>query len=155
MTRRPGIGLVVLLALGAGCGGGTSTEDYAEDANAICRQISESLALATPARADTPRKFDKQVQVAIERTRTEISSLKELDRPDGADGDTAGKFVASLEGELEDTIYPALRNWADGLLQHDPAKIRKGVFALRALQAAPQQSARYAKALEADDCASG
>ena len=65
MTRRPGIGLVVLVALGAGCGGGPSTDDYAKDASAICRKVSQSLALATPARADTPRKFDKQVQIRM------------------------------------------------------------------------------------------
>jgi hypothetical protein len=155
MTHWPVIGLFVLLAFLAGCGGGGSNkEDFAKDADRICKQVEAALADISTNLAPTPQGFKKQVDRIVARSRTGLKQLKELDRPDGADGETATKFVTSLESEMEDVVFPAFENWTQGLLQKDDKLIRKGVFALQRVGEKPQASDRYARQLGANACGS-
>jgi hypothetical protein len=74
----------VLLALAAGCGGGSS-DDFAKEAAEICKRANERVtALGTPQSYTDTLLYARQAEDAV---RDQLEALQELDPPDGARDD--------------------------------------------------------------------
>lgn len=73
---------LVLVAVAAGCGGGSSRDDFVRDAVEICKRANQRVtALGTPESYTDTLLYARQAEDAV---RDQIEALRELDPPDDA-----------------------------------------------------------------------
>jgi hypothetical protein len=147
--RRLACGLIALAV--AGCAGDDppSQQDYAEDAERICRQAEERLAdIANE--ATTPQEVADAVDRVIEETRSSIDELQDLELPGGDARELAERFVRT-QTDLERRGIPVLEDLRDALEARDEAAAQAALARVQRL--GTERSDRVARRLGADACA--
>jgi hypothetical protein len=146
---------LLLLTVGlAACGGGDdgapSKAEFASDAAKICSDAQKHLKdLGKPTSTD---EIADQIDKVIDETRNSVDKLKDLDRPEGAAGKTAKKFVDALESDIEDKGIPALEDLRDAIKDKDEKAARQAYQRLQAIETT--DSDRLARDAGAKACAS-
>ncbi|MBA3262508.1 MAG: hypothetical protein H0T69_08585 [Thermoleophilaceae bacterium] len=144
---------VIVLALGlVACGGddAPSRADFAADANEICQNAENELQDVAQD-ASSPDEIAAAVDKVIDQTQDSVDKLKDLERPEGADGEAAQKFVNALETDIEDKGIPALEDLRDALKENDQQAAQKAAQRLQAIQTT--NSDRLARDVGAKSCA--
>jgi hypothetical protein len=149
MHRLASVMLVAGL-LASGCGGGDppSKAEFGASADKVCKDAEQALSgIQKPkSAADAAKAVDK----VIDATQNSLDDLKDLDRPDGAAGDAADKFIAAQESEIQKGI-PALEKLRDALKSKDQQAMVKAEAELRAIDTTDTNA--LARAAGAKGCA--
>lgn len=143
--------LPALLALGA-CGG-VSREDYAEDLNEICTDIEEQTERIGQAQAGSPEELSTQLGEIRSAIRDGIDRMKDLERPEGDDGERAEEYVNRLETTLEEEVVPALDELEQAVREEDEERIAAAAQRLQGID--EEETQELARDLGADECAEG
>jgi hypothetical protein len=152
MTRLAAL-LLGLLALGlTACGGddAPSKQEFAEEANKICRDAEKALEDVAQ-NAESPREIADAVDRVIEESQSTVDELADLERPEGEDGETAERFVNATRTEIEDKGIPALEDLRDAVKSENQEAAQKAAQRLQAIET--QESNRAARQLGANACA--
>jgi flavin-binding protein dodecin len=145
---------LIVLALGlVACGGGDSgapsKADFAASANKICQDADKQLKdlAAGSSRAQITEAIDK----AIDQTQSSVDKLKNLEQPDGADGQAAEKFVNAVQTDIEKNGIPVLKDLRDAFKNNDQEAVQKAVQRLQGLETT--DSSKLANDIGAKACA--
>jgi hypothetical protein len=152
MTRLAPVVLGLLALAIASCGGddAPSRQEFADEANEICRDAEQSLEDVAQG-AETPQDVADAVDRVIEKSRDAVEELSDLERPEGAAGETAEQFVNATRTEIEDKGIPALEDLRDALESGDRAATEEASKRLTAIDT--EESNRAARELGANACA--
>jgi hypothetical protein len=141
-------------ALGlAACGGGVSKEDYAQDLDEVCSDIEEKTEQIGESQVDNPAELSAQLNEIRQAIREGIDRMKDIERPDGEDGDKAEEYVTKLEQTLNEQVLPALDELEAAVKAKDQVKIRAAATRLQAVD--EEETDQLAEDLGADECAEG
>jgi hypothetical protein len=156
MIRSPRTLMAVVLlpatvALAA-CGG-VSKEDYAADLDDVCSDIEAKTEKIGESQVDNPAELSAQLNEIREAIREGIDRMKDIERPDGEDGDKAEEYVSKLEGTLNEQVLPALDDLEAAVKAKDQAKIRAAATRLQGVD--EEETDQLAEDLGADECAEG
>ena len=159
--RRLAASLLIpcVLMLGA-CGGddeGISTEDYARQLDEICADLKAETEKVQRSRPADTTELTRQVDALRDATIAGIERMKALERPDGADGETAERYVGELDQAAKARLLPALEDLETAIAAGDQPGIRA---AARRLQEIDEENAldrtdELAEDLGANRCAGG
>jgi hypothetical protein len=152
MTRLAPI-LACLLALTvASCGGddAPSQDDFADQANEICRDAEQSLANVGEG-AQSPQDIVDAIDQVIEQSRSAVNELSELERPEGDAGQRAEEFVEATRREIQEEGIPALEQLRDALQSRDQEAAQEAAQQLQQIESSDSNAA--ARAIGARDCA--
>jgi hypothetical protein len=153
MTRLAPILLSLLALTVASCDGGDeapSQREFGEQANEICRKARQSL-VGVGAGAQSPLEFDKAIDRVIEESRNAVDDLADLERPEGAAGERAERFVDATRREIEDEGIPALEELREALERRDQEAAQEAVERVREIDTAASNEA--ARKVGANACA--
>jgi hypothetical protein len=142
--------MVVAGLFASGCGGGDapSKAEFGASADKVCKQAEQALrGIGSP---ESAAEAAKAVDKVIDATQGSLDDLKDLDRPDGAAGDAADKFIDSQESEIEKGI-PALEQLRDALKNRDQQAMAKAQAKLQAIDTSDTNA--LARAAGAKGCA--
>jgi len=139
-----------LVACGGDDGGAPSKADFAADANKICKNAETSLKNVGE-NAKSPDEIAAAVDKVIDETQKSIDDLQDLEQPDGAAGEAAGKFVDALSSDIEDKGIPALEDLRDALKNNDQQAAQKAAQKLQAIETT--NSDKLASDIGAKGCA--
>ena len=158
MTRLLGLALV-LLSLGlVACGddddggGGDdapSKAEFAKQAEKICNETEKEFESIGES-AESPEEVANAIDKVIDESRSAADDLVDLERPEGADGETATQFVETFRQELNDKLVPALEDVKKALEAKDAQAVQEAVGELQDLEAT--ESDQYARDLGATAC---
>jgi hypothetical protein len=147
--------LALLLAAFAlpACGGddGVSREDYADQVDRVCDQAERELNDLDVRGARTSAEVTSLLDDVIVKSRAAVDRLRALERPGGDVGETAERFVNTLQREFEDQALPALEDLRRAIRTGDRARAADAADRLSGLENA--RSDRFARELGADHCA--
>lgn len=138
-----------LLACGGG-GGAPSKAEFGAKAAKVCTTAEKHLGTIGK-NANTRAEVAKAVDDVIAETRHSLDDLKALDRPDGAAGKAADRFVNSLQSDIQDKGIPALQKLRDALKTNDQKAAQKAALELQAINSA--NTDKLARAAGATGCA--
>jgi hypothetical protein len=122
-----------LIAL-AGCGGGTSKEDFAKEADEICKDVEEKIEKIGQGGTRSVEQAGKQLDEVKKESQDGVKRLSDLDKPSGDDGEKAEEFVDTLDKELNDQAIPALEELAAAVRKRDRKAAGEAVKKLQSLQ---------------------
>jgi hypothetical protein len=146
--------LLAALAMPA-CGGDddgdVSREDYADQVNRLCRDVERQLNELGIAEPQTRDEITQLIDDVIARSQAAVDRLQALERPGGDAGETADRFVDTLERELERQLLPALEDLKDAIQSANREAAADAAERLDVLQ--NTESDRFARELGADSCA--
>jgi len=131
-------------------GGAPSKQEFANKANEICRDASQSLENVGDD-ANSPDEIADAVDAVIAKSRKAMEDLSNLERPEGDAGDTAEEFVNATRSEIQDKGIPALEDLRDAIKSKDQAAAQEAAQRLQNISTEGSQKA--AKELGADECA--
>jgi hypothetical protein len=151
MTRRTVAALLaVAVALGA-CGGGPSKEEFANELDRVCRDLEAQTAKIGQVEPTTPAQLNDQLGKLRGTLRDAVARMRDIERPDGEDGEKAERYVDEVEHALENHVFPALDELEAAIRAKDDRKIRAAAAELEAID--EHETQRLAEELGADDCA--
>src|SRR5687768_17601556 len=142
MTRLAALTLV-LLSLGlvacgddddGGGGDAPSKAEFAKQADKICNETEKEFESIGES-AESPEEVADAIDKVIDESRSAADDLVALDRPEGADGETATKFVETFQQELNDKLVPALEDVKKALEAKDAQAVQEAVGKLQDLEA--------------------
>jgi hypothetical protein len=157
MTRLiPVAGVIVALFL-IGCGGddddaggdAPTKQAFVQNANQICREAEKDLERLGEG-ADSPEQLAKSLDEGVDKITAAADELVDLERPDGADGETATKFVEGFRQELDDKLIPAIEDLKQAVEDKDPQGVQEAAQKLEQLEAS--ESDKFARELGASAC---
>ncbi len=152
--RRRAALLFVLSGLAlAACGGGVSKEDYAQDLDEVCSDLEEKTEDIGDTQATSAAQVSDRLEAIRTAVRDSIERMKDLERPDGDDGETAEEFVNEFEKTANEQLLPALDELAEAFQAKDRVKMRAAATRLQAIDA--EKSEDLARDLGVDECAEG
>jgi hypothetical protein len=142
------------LALAA-CGGdgGVSTDDYADDLDAVCTEIEEQTQEIGQVQPNDPDQLSRQLDELREAIRSGIERMRDIERPDGEDGERAEEYVNQLEQAFEEQVVPALEDLESAVRDGATGRIREAAQRLQAID--EEDTQELARELGADECAEG
>jgi hypothetical protein len=116
------------VALG-GCGGSTapSRADWGKDVDRVCATLDESVAAL---QRQAPSSSDQLVTFADRLDRViddGVRRLRAVQRPDGADGEKAQRWLDALARHDAKVVKPALAALKDAAKRKDTAGIQRAV----------------------------
>jgi bisphosphoglycerate-dependent phosphoglycerate mutase len=135
----------------AACGGGVSKEDYAADLDEVCVDIEEKTEEIGQAEVSNPNELSAQLDDIRTAIEDGIARMKDIERPDGEDGETAEEYVSKLEQTLNQEVLPALDDLEKAVLAKDQDAIRAAATRLQGID--EEETDRLAAELGADECA--
>jgi hypothetical protein len=86
----------------------------------------------------------------LNRSRDLADALADLERPEGADGETATKFVEGFKQEFEEKLAPAIEDLRDAVEQKDQQAVQDAASKLQSLE--NTESDKYGREIGADAC---
>ena len=139
---------------GGGGGGGDapSKAEFAKEADKICKETEKEFESIGKS-AESPEEVADAIDKVIDESKNAADDLVALDRPDGADGETATKFVETSQKELNEKLVPALEDVKTALEEKDAQKVQEAAANLQKLEAT--ESDKYARDLGATACSGG
>jgi hypothetical protein len=132
-------------------GGDISREDYAERVNRVCDDAERELRELNVGSAETSADVTALIDEVIVKSQAAVNRLKAIERPAGEAGETADRFVDTLEQEFDEVALPALEDLKQGIRNEDRRTVANAARRLNGLETA--ESDRFARALGADSCA--
>jgi outer membrane murein-binding lipoprotein Lpp len=145
------VAVVIAVALLAACSDDDSTDDYVTRVSRICTEVEHELSGLESTRAESRRERAALIDDVIATSREAVRRLKAIEPPDGDDGETAERFVSTLEREIDNDAVPALEDLRDAVISGDPRAADDAGARLRRLERS--KSDRYAHELGANACA--
>jgi hypothetical protein len=145
--------LLAALALPA-CDGdddGVSREAYADRVDKVCDDAERELNELDLRSARTSAEITALIDDVIVKSQAAIDRLRAIERPGGDDGETAERFVDSLQREFEEQVLPALEDLKRAIRTGDRAAAADAAERLSGLEDA--ESDRFARRLGAASCA--
>jgi hypothetical protein len=150
--------LLAALVLPA-CGGGDDgdggdrvpREHYAQQVSEVCADVERELSELGNADPETSAEVTDLFDDVIAKSRAALSRLKALERPSGDAGETADRFVETLEREFEAQALPALEDLGDAIRSGNREAAANAAERLARLE--NTESGRLARELGADACA--
>ena len=142
--------LAALALLLAACGG-VSKEDYAEDLGKVCADIEAETQKIGEAEVSNPAELSAQLDEIRTAIRDGIARMRDLERPDGEDGEQAEEYIDKLQGTLDGQVLPALEDLEKAVEAKDQQAIRAAATRLEGVD--EEETDRLAKEIGADDCA--
>jgi hypothetical protein len=127
-----------------------SQQEFARQANDICRDARESLDDVGQG-AQGAQDIIAAIDVVIEESRTTVAELTALERPSGEAGETAREFVDATRREIVDEGIPELEALREALENQDEQAARESAQRLREIES--EESNRAARAVGATACA--
>jgi hypothetical protein len=106
MTRLSPLAILFVSVGLAACGGGDddgdapSKQEFAKNAEQICRNTEKKIEKIGGS-AQTPEDVAKTIDTVIKESQDAADQLVDLDRPEGADGETAKRFTEGFREELK------------------------------------------------------
>jgi hypothetical protein len=161
MTRVLSLALVLLsLGLvacgddddGGGGGDAPSKAEFAKAADRICNETEKEFESIGEG-AESPEDVANAIDKVIDESQNAADDLVALERPEGADGETATQFVETFKKELNEKLVPALQDVKKALEAKDQQAVQEAVGKLQALEAT--ESDKYARDLGATACSGG
>jgi hypothetical protein len=157
MTRLLSLAFVLvslgLVACGDDDGGGggdaPSKAEFAKAADRICNKTEKEFE-SIGQNAESPEDVADAIDEVIDKSRAAADDLVDLERPDGADGETATQFVETFRQELNDKLVPALEEVKKALEAKDAQAVQEAAAKLQQLEAT--ESDKYARELGARAC---
>jgi hypothetical protein len=158
MTRLAPLLLILLALLAASCNGdddaasqadAPSREEFAARANEICREAERSLENVAEG-AESPQDIAEAIDEVIEESRSTVSELADLERPEGEAGEAAARFLDAARTEIQDEGIPALERLRDAVESEDREAIGEAAQRLQGIDSSA--SNRTARAIGANDC---
>jgi hypothetical protein len=128
-----------------------SREDYAQQVSEVCADVERELSELSIARPETSAEVSDLFDDVIAKSRAALSRLRALERPSGDAGETADRFVETLEGEFEAEALPALEDLGDAIRSGNREAAANAAERLARLE--NTESGRLARELGADACA--
>jgi hypothetical protein len=152
MTRLAPILLMLLAFAAASCDGddAPSQEEFAEQANEICREAKQSLEDVAEG-ADGPEDIVEAIDELIEESRNTVAELDDLERPEGEAGETAEQFLDATRTEIQDEGIPALEELRGAVESEDRGAVQEAAVRLRRIDTSATNKA--AREIGATDCA--
>ena len=144
---------VLLVSLGLlACGGddAPSKQEFANAADRVCRETEKEIEKIGQS-AESPEALADVLDQVIDKSREAADDLVDLERPEGADGDTAEKFVEGFQSELDEKLIPALEDLRQAVQDKDEQAVQEAAQQLQQLEGS--ESDRYARELGASACA--
>ena len=146
--------LLVLASFGiAACGGGDdsapSKEQFAQDAEKICRDTEKEIEEIGKG-AKSPQDLADAIDKVIASAQDAANKLNDLDRPDGDAGETATKFAEGFKSELNDQLVPAMKKLQKAVQDKDAQAAQEAALELQKLEST--ESDKYARELGANAC---
>jgi len=151
MARLSALLLALALALAACGGDSVSKDDYADDLDEVCADIEAKTEEIGQADVSGPGELSAQLDEIRTAIRDGIERMKDIERPDGEDGELAQQYVTELEKALETQVLPALDDLEQAVKAKDQAGIRAAAKRLQAID--EKQTDQIAEQLGADGCA--
>jgi hypothetical protein len=154
MTRLAPILLMLLAFAAASCDGddAPSREEFAEQANEICRETKKSLEDVAEG-ADEPEDIVEAIDELIEASRNAVAELDDLERPEGEAGETAEQFLDATRTEIQDEGIPLLQELRGAVKSEDRGAVQEAAVRLRRIDTSATNKA--ARKIGATDCAEG
>ena len=137
---------------GGGGGDAPSKAEFAKQADKICKETEKEFESIGQS-AESPDEVADAIDKVIDESQSAADDLVALDRPDGADGETATKFVETFKKELNDKLVPALEDVKKALEAKDAQAVQEAAANLQKLEAT--ESDKYARDLGATACSGG
>ena len=122
--RRAVLLPVTAAALALAACGGASREDFAGEANAVCRDVEEDIERINQGRVTSLEQAQQRVQTLSDKLDEAVRRLRGVELPGGEEGEPAEAYVneftrrAEVAGDALDRFIPALR-------RRDQAEIRR------------------------------
>lgn len=142
------------IALGAcGDGGGVSKDDYAQELDEVCTGIeaqTESIGQVRPGNSQELTEQLGKIRTAISDG---IQRLRDIERPDGADGEQAQEYIDKVESDFQGQLVPALDDLQEAVRARDEVKVRAAAARLQSID--DGNTDELARDLGADKCAEG
>ena len=152
--RSRSLGALALLAcLGLAACGGVSKEDYADDLNEVCTDIEQKTEEIGQADVSNPSELSAQLDDIRAAIEDGIARMRDIERPDGEDGETAEEYITKLEQTLNEEVLPALDDLEQAVVAKDQAKVRAAATRLQGIN--EEETDRLAAELGADECSEG
>jgi len=148
------LALVLAALIPAACGGdddGVSRDVYAKRVNKVCDDAERQLRKLDIGSAETSAEVGALIDDVIAKSRAAVDRLKALERPSGDAGDTADRFVATLEREFAGDALPALDDLKAAIRSGDRGAAADAAERLSELE--NTESDRFARQLGAEACA--
>jgi hypothetical protein len=153
MTRLSPLAILFVSVGLAACGGGDdsapSKKEFAKNAEQICHDTEKKIEKIGGS-AQTPEDVANTIDAVIKESQDAADQLVDLDRPEGADGETAKRFTEGFQQELNEKLVPALQDLKSALQKKDPVATQKAAAELQKLDAT--ESDKAARELGADAC---
>jgi hypothetical protein len=150
-TRALAVGVLLPCALALGGCGGVSKDDYANDLDAACSDLEEQIQQLGDSQAtsgaDVARRFD-EIRTAMGDL---VTRMKDIERPEGDDGDKAEQYVNRVEATVNSEFLPALDDLEKAVRTKDQAMARDAATRLQAID--DDETQQLAGDLGADECA--
>jgi hypothetical protein len=137
---------------GGGGGDAPSKAEFAKQADKICKETEKEFESIGQS-AESPDEVADAIDKVIDESKSAADDLVALDRPDGADGETATKFVETFKQELNEKLVPALEDVKNALEAKDAQAVQEAAANLQKLEAT--ESDKYARDLGATACSGG
>ena len=152
MTRLARILLGLLALTVASCDGddAPSQRDFAEQANEICRSAKQALKDVAEG-AQSPEEIVKAIDRVIEESRDTVDDLADLERPEGAAGERAERFVDATRREIEGEGIAALEELREAVETRDQEAAQQVAERLREIDTGASNEA--ARKVGATACA--
>jgi hypothetical protein len=151
-SRTFAVTLLIPSALAVAACGGVSKEDYAQDLDGICSDIEEQTEkIQEGGEADNPAELTGQLDDLRAAITDGIERMRDLERPDGDDGEKGEQYVNELETTLNEEVVPALDDLEAAVKAKDQVKARAAATRLQAIDS--DQSNQLAEELGAEECA--
>ena len=146
--------VLAMLSLGIGaCGGdddsAPSKQEFAKDAEKICQDTEKEFEKIGQG-ATSPDELADAIDKMIASAQDAANDLTDLDRPDGAAGDTATKFAEGFKQELNDKMVPALEKLKKAVADKDAQAAQEAANDLQKLESS--DSDKFARELGANAC---
>jgi hypothetical protein len=145
--------LIASLALLSGCGGEDkpTKEEFARSADAICVDLEKQSDELGNSEATQPEDFVEFARQARETTRDAVARVRELEVPEGADGEVAEAWQDAVATQAEDELLPALDRLEDAARDGDEQALLAAAQELQNLDSS--RAERLAGDLGANRCA--
>ncbi|HEV2815072.1 MAG TPA: hypothetical protein VGW10_17585 [Solirubrobacteraceae bacterium] len=137
----------------AGCGGDDkpSKEEFATNAEKVCADLekqSQELSQNEPENVQEIVDFTKKARTTAEDA---VKRIRELELPEGADGDKAKQWQDAVTKEAEGQLIPALDKLEQAAEANDEKAIVEAAQEIQQIEAT--ESDKLAKDIGAEGCA--
>jgi hypothetical protein len=135
------------LALAACGDSAPSLDEFGREASEVCARGGANTQQLGEPKLATAYEWTRRTEAILDDV---AARLRELERPEGADGETARRFVETYERELEEVFYPALRAIGRAARSGDDAATLRAAARFDAVET--PESDRLAREVDAPAC---